>query len=175
MTLTELMSKYPNPKSDFEGFVTNDDFVLAVGIKGEDLDSEFAANTFVVVEVGIEGLDSSMNPVTVDNQYIRAGQSTIKTGTQRTFTVSGDRYIGDEFQDYAFSHDIKYGVGQDVVVPYVYFNLKNGKGEKGHVSIIVSSDGSGNAGDNATVSIELRKTGAKPSEFTYSFTDSTEA
>ncbi len=170
MKLTELMAKYPLPSQSFEGFVTSDDWVLAVGINGEDLESTLFATTFVVVEVGIEGLDSSMNPVTVDNQYIRAGQSTIKTGTQRTFTVTGDRYIGDEFQDFAFSHKIAYGTGQDVVVPYVFFNLKNGKGEAGYVSIIVNSDASGNAGDNATISIDLRKTGPKPIEYTYTIT-----
>lgn len=100
------------------------------------------------------------------------GQSlySIKTGTQRTFTVTGDRYIGDEFQDFAFSHKIAYGTGQDVVVPYVFFNLKNGKGEAGYVSIIVNSDASGNAGDNATISIDLRKTGPKPIEYTYTLT-----
>ena len=43
--------------------------------------------------MGIAGLDAQLNPVTQDKQYIRAGQSTTKTGTQRSFTVSGDRYV----------------------------------------------------------------------------------
>lgn len=126
MTLSELMAGYtPNP--DFTGFVTNDDFVLAVDTT-DTQDAEESA--YAVVQSGIEGLDSSMNPVTVDKQYIRAGQSTTKTGTQRTFSISGDRYVGDDFQDFAFSHKIKYGTGEDVNVNYVYFNLKTGKAKR---------------------------------------------
>jgi len=118
--------------------------------------------------MGVAGLDAQLNPVTQDKTYIRAGQSTTKTGMQRSFAVSGDRYIGDEFQDYALSHAIKYGTGNAVAVPYVYFCLLNGKGEQGTASIIVNSDASGNAGESAAIDIELRKLGAQPEEYTYS-------
>ena len=57
--------------------------------------------------------------------------------------------MGDEVQDYIFSHDIKYGTGNTVVTNYVYFNILTGKGEKGTCSIIVNSDGGGNAGESA--------------------------
>ena len=117
--------------------------------------------------MGVAGLDAQMNPVTEDKQYIRAGQSTTKTGTQRTFSITGDRYVGDEFQDYCFSHDIAYGTGNAVVVPYVYFNVLNGKGEKGQASIIVNSDGSGEAGENAAIDISLNKVGSMPETYTY--------
>jgi len=43
----------------------------------------------------------------------------------------------------------------------------NGKGEKGNVSIIVNSDGSGNSGENSGVNIQLQKSGDMPVEFTY--------
>ena len=108
-----------------------------------------------------------MNPITQDKTYIRAGQSTQKTGTQRSFTVSGDRYIGDEVQDYIFSHAVKYGTGQTVITDYVYFNMLNGKGEKGQVSIIINSDGSGNAGEYSAIDVEFRKVGSTPVEYTY--------
>lgn len=164
MTLAELMADYtPNP--DFEGFVTNDDMVLAVDTS-EGQKAEVSA--YAVVQSGIEGLDAQMNPVMMDKQYIRAGQSTTKTGTQRAFSITGDRYIGDTFQDFAFSHRIEYGTGEDVNVNYVYFNIKNGKGEKGRAALIVNSDGSGTSGENSAISIELRKSGAKPDEYTYS-------
>lgn len=163
MTLKELMNgKTPSP--DFEGFVTNDDWVLAIDIAATPSTKE---EDYTVAQMGVAGLDAQMNPVVQDKQYIRAGMSTIKTGTQRTFAVSGDRFIGDEFQDWCFSHENKYGVGQTVVKPYVYFNVLNGKGEKGMVSVIVNSDGSGNAGENAAVSIDCRKAGAMPTEYTY--------
>lgn len=162
MKVKELMKDF-TPKADFEGWVTNDDYVLAINTsKGQ-----CAAGDYDVVQMGVEGLDAQMNPVTTDKQYIRAGQSTQKTGTQRTFTVSGDRYIGDPAQDYMLDHTIKYGTGNSVVVDYVYFNVLNGEGEKGQVSILVNSDGGGNAGESSGIDIELKKIGSLPTAFNY--------
>ena len=163
MTLTELMTG-KTPSASFEGFVTNDDWVLAVDIAETPSES---VGAYVVAQMGVAGLDAQMNPITQDKQYIRSGQSTTKTGMQRTFKVTGDRYIGDEFQDYCFGHAVKYGTGNAVVVPYVYFNILNGKGEKGKASIIVNSDGSGNAGESSAVDIDVKKTGDMPTEYTY--------
>lgn len=162
MKVSELMSGF-TPSPDFEGFVTNDDWVLAVDITG----NATAEKDYIVAQMGVAGLDAQMNPITQDKQYVRSGQSTIKTGTQRTFAVSGDRYLGDDFQDHCFSHSVLYGIGNAVVVPYIYFNVLNGKGEKGSVSIVVNSDGGGNSGENAAISIDLKKVGAMPTEFTY--------
>lgn len=163
MKLSELMAgRTPDPA--FEGFVTNDDMVLAVDVSGK---ADTAPEDYVVVQMGIDGLDAQNNPVTVDKQYIRAGQSTLKTGNQRSFKVSGDRYLGDPFQDYACSPAIMQGVGQAVIVPYVYFCLLNGKGERGTVSIITNSDASGAAGENAGIDIELKKVGAAPEAYAY--------
>lgn len=163
MKLSELMAEH-TPDPAFEGFVTNDDMVLAVDVSGK---ADAAPGDYVVVQMGIDGLDAQNNPVTVDKQYIRAGQSTMKTGNQRSFKVSGDRYVGDPFQDYACSPAIMQGVGQAVIVPYVYFCLLNGKGEKGTVSIITNSDASGAAGENAGIDIELKKVGAAPEAYAY--------
>ena len=165
MKLSELMKGYA-PRPDYVGWVTNDDYVFAINTKtGADPTDEVA--DYEVVQMGIAGLDAQLNPVTQDKQYIRAGQTTMKTGTQRSFTVTGDRYIGDEAQDFCLSHKQKYGTGNGVVVDYVYFNILNGKGEKGQVSIIVNSDGSGNAGESSAVDIEFKKIGANPKEYTY--------
>lgn len=164
MKLSDLMKDH-TPSAAFEGYITNDDFVLAVDCSeaGDAADpSEYA-----VVQIGVAGLDSQMNPVTQDKQYIRAGQSTTKTGTQRSFAVSGDRYLGDTFQDFALSHKIKYGTGNTVIRDYVYFCMLNGKGEKGKASIIVNSDGAGDAGGNAEIDIEIKKAGDQPTEYTY--------
>ena len=163
MKLSELMTGV-EPSPAFEGFATNDNWVLAVGI-GEEVTAE---KDYTVVQMGIAGLDPQLNPVTQDKQYIRAGLSTSKTGTQRSFAISGDRYIGDKFQDYCFCLDIAHGVGQAVVVPYVYFSMLTGKGEKGTASIIVNSDGGGNAGENSSISIDLKSVGTAPTEYTYS-------
>lgn len=163
MKLSELMQG-KTPNADYEGFVTCDDMVLAVDITGA---ADTADGDFVVVQMGVEGLDAQNSPKTVDKQYIRAGQSTLKTGSQRTFKITGDRYIGDAFQDFACAPAVVQGVGQAVVVPYLYFCLLTGKGERGTASVIVNSDGSGKSGDNAAVDIELKKCGAMPSAYTY--------
>lgn len=164
MKLSDLMKDHA-PKPAFEGYVTNDDFVLAVDCSeaGDAADP----NDYDVVQMGVTGLDSQMNPVTQDKQYIRAGQSTTKTGTQRSFAVSGDRYVGDTFQDFALSHKVKYGTGSTVIRDYVYFCVLNGKGEKGKASIIVNSDGAGDAGESAEIDIEIKKAGDQPTEYTY--------
>ena len=166
MKLSELMSGVTlNP--DFEGVVTNDDFVLAIDCGTTPATDWTGADDFATVQLGIAGLDSNLNPITQDKVYLRAGQSTTKTGNQRSFSVSGDRYVGDEFQDFALSHAVKYGTGQAVVRKYVYFNIVTGKGEQGEVSIIVNSDGSGEAGNSSEIDIELKKSGSAPTEFNY--------
>lgn len=166
MKLSALMEKVV-VKPEFTGFVTNDDMVLALDC-GTTAATDFTGVAdFAVVQLGVAGLDSSMNPITVDKTYIRAGQSTAKTGNQRSFSVTGDRYEGDDFQNFVLSHGIKYGTGQAVVRKYVYFNIITGKGEKGEVTIIVNSDGSGEAGNSAEIDIELKKSGANPEEFTW--------
>ena len=164
MKLSELMSGAA-PDADFEGWVTNDDYVFAINITPDAADT--AVKDYAVVQMGIEGLDAQLNPATTEKTYIRAGQSTLKTGNQRSFTVSGDRYIGDEAQDYIMSHKIKYGTGQTVVTDYVYFNILNGKGEKGQVSIIINSDAGGNAGESSGIDVEFKKVGSAPAEYTY--------
>lgn len=164
MTLKELMQGR-TPDTAFEGYVTNDDFVLAVDCS--ESGNAASPNDYAVVQMGVTGLDSQMNPVTQDKQYIRAGQSTTKTGTQRSFAVSGDRYVGDTFQDFALSHKVKYGTGSTVIRDYVYFCVLNGKGEKGKASIIVNSDGAGDAGESAEIDIEIKKAGDQPTEYTY--------
>lgn len=166
MVLSELMAGVTvNPS--FTGFVTNDDWVLAVDCGTTPATDFTSASEFAVVQMGVAGLDSNMNPVTVDKTYIRAGQSTAKTGNQRSFSITGDRYIGDAFQDFALSHAIKYGTGQTVIRKYVYFNIVTGKGESGDCVIIVNSDGSGEAGNSSEIDIELKKSGAQPAEYTW--------
>ncbi|MEG0764406.1 MAG: hypothetical protein RRY65_00080 [Pseudoflavonifractor sp.] len=165
MKLSVLM-KGKTPSPTFEGFVTNDDYVLAVDCTATTSPAAKEGD-YSVAQMGVAGLDAQLNPITQDKTYIRAGQSSIKTGNQRSFAVSGDRYVGDEFQDFALSHGVKYGVGNAVVRDYVYFNVLTGKGEKGKVAIIVNSDGSGDAGESTEIDIELKKSGDAPTEYTY--------
>ena len=166
MKLSELMGG-KTPDASYEGWVTADDWVLAININ-PGAESPTEVDDYEVVQMGVEGLDAQLNPVTSEKTYIRAGQSTQKTGSARSFAVSGDRYIGDPAQDYMLSHAIKYGRGNSVVTDYVYFCILNGEGEKGQVSIIVNSEGGGNAGESSSIDISLNKIGAEPTEYTYS-------
>jgi len=167
MLLSELMESYASGiNADFEGELMADDYVLAINVKGTEGKTDITS--YAVVQEHITGVDSSLNASTNDKQYIRSGTSSTKKDTQRSFSISGDRYIGDEAQDYMES--VKYKTGSDAVTEYVFFNLKNGKGEQGTVTISVDNDGGGNAGDNATVSYTLSKNGAAPTDYTYSAT-----
>ena len=81
----------------------------------------------------------SLNATTEDAQYIRTGNVTDK---------------------------IVYGTGSDIIVPYIYFSLRTGKGEQGRAAIIVTSDVGGAAGSKATFACDVKAIGT-PDEFDY--------
>ncbi len=83
----------------FKGFVTTDQMVCAVDVSpSQDAD----VDDYALVCIG-GGTDrkSSLNPEEKTNSYYYKGKSTLKTGNQRTIDFTEDRYIGDEFQDFA--------------------------------------------------------------------------
>ena len=154
----------PNPA--YTGVSTNDDMVLAI-----DLDPTAVTPTpiaaYAVVQMGISGLDAQLNPIISEKNYIRAGQSSVKTGNQRTFKPAGDRMIGDAAQDYMLAFARSQGKGNACITNYVYFNILTGIGEKGQVSIIVNSEGGGAAGEASAIDIDLKKVGAAPIAYTF--------
>lgn len=164
MKLSELMAGF-TPDDAFEGFATNDDFVLAVNTKGTP--GAATVGDYDVVQMGVTSHEASLETETDDKQYIRTGKVSTKTGTQRTFSVSGDRYHGDAFQDWVLSNKVKFGHGAEVVAEYVYFSILTGKGEQGKVAVVVETDQGGEAGNNAEFSVELMGQGT-PTEYTYS-------
>lgn len=164
MTVAELM-KGVTPSAEFEGFSTADDMVLAINFTGNATDP----TAYIVAQDGITEQSGSLSPETNENTYLRTGKTSIKTGTTRSFKVSGDRYHSDPFQDALLAHNLKYGTGQNVIKSYVYFDRLTGKGEQGRISISVEDDLSGAAGDNASFSATLTSVGL-PAEYTYSTT-----
>lgn len=160
MKLSDLMAAAVLQPT-FTGEVTADDYVLAVGFENETNPDDY-----LVAQERITEHSGSMSAETAENTYIRGGKQSTKTGTTRAFNVTGDRYCGDAFQDALLSHEIKYGTGQAVVKPYVYFNRITGKGEKGLVSIVVDEDPNGAAGANAGFKATLTAKGT-PAEYTY--------
>lgn len=161
MLLNELMQgRTPNP--DFEGISTADDMVLAVDFSG----SAASPGGYTVAQNGITEQSGKLEAQTQESQYLRTGRVTTKTGTSRSFTLAGDRYNKDDFQDELLSHAVKFGTGQAVIKPYVYFNMLTGKGEKGMLAIAVEDDLSGAAGENASFSATLTST-VLPAEYSY--------
>ena len=162
MKLSALMAG-KTPSATFEGWATADDMVLAVDCSASQ---DAAVADYAVVQVGAKSVTASLNPETKTSAYIRAGKSDTKTGNQRTIAFELDKYHGDEFQDYADS--IKYATGQAAVVNYVYFSILTGKGEKGQATLVLDTDGSGNAEEPLAISGSLNKSGAAPEAYTWS-------
>lgn len=165
MKVSELMAGL-TPSKTFAGIANTDDFVLAIDIS-ESGDAE--VGEYEVVRGAVGGVDASLDSETNEKTYIREGKSSNKTSTQRTFAVTGDRKHGVPFQDFCFSHAIKFGTGAKVVRPYVYFSMLTGEGEKGSASIIVNSDSSGDAGNTAEFDVNIMATRI-PDEYTYTAT-----
>lgn len=168
MTLAEFMEKV-NPNPSAEAFIMADDYVLAISTKSMTETEIKTADpgTFEIVEAGLKSVDGQLNPQEKTSNYIRRGQSTVKSGTQRAFTLSLDRYAGDPVQDFFDSFDIKYGRGQTCVIGYAFINMVTGKGEKGLMSAIVNTDCSGASGENAGLEVNLKSNGVAPIEYTY--------
>lgn len=162
MKLSELMQGH-TPTLSYAGIATADDYVLAVDFSGKAA----SPAEYTVAQEGITEQSGALEATTQDSRYIRSGQQTTKTGTKRSFTVSGDRYVGDEFQDALLDHALKFGSGQAVIKPYVYFCILTGTGEQGQVSIHVEGDVSGAAGENGGISATMIAHGI-PQPYTYS-------
>ena len=166
MKLSELMAGI-TPAPEYEGPVSADDYVLAIGLSG----SETSPGDYLVAQEGITEHSGALSAVTNDVTYIRSGPQNVKTGTTRTINLTGDRYAGDAFQDALLAHKIKYGTGKTVIKPYVYFCMLTGKGEQGLISIVIDEDPSGAAGSNAGIKATLTAKGT-PTEYTYSSSES---
>lgn len=168
MTVAETLAllkteKGIEPSADYTGIEEADDFIFAIQIKstGQDKKSEWTVCADHVKEHS-GALDASTN----DETFIRTGPTTSKGPTRRTLSVNGNRCVGDDFQDFVLSHKIKYGSGQTVIVPYVYFSVRTGKGECGKAALVITSDVGGAAGSPATFALDVKGIGT-PTEFDY--------
>ena len=162
MDLSTLMTGI-TPDAGYTGKTGADDMVLAVNL-AETPATE--PSGYIVTDEGITEQSGALTGNTSDKTYLRRGPVSTKVSTSRAFTVSGDRVVGDAFQDALLAHDMKYGKGSKVIKDYVYFNILTGKGEKGKVSIVVEGDLGGAPGEDATFSATLTSYG-EPEEYTY--------
>ncbi len=165
MTVKEALTAAGiTPDEEYTGVETTDNFIL--GIQTEATGQE-TPDLYTVVQEHITEHSAAINNSSTDTAYIRTGTVTTKTGAQRQFTINGERFAGDPFQDFALSNKMLFATGQDAVVKYVWFSLRTGKGEQGQAVLIVSNDASNAANNPAGFSCQLNAVG-KPKEYTYS-------
>lgn len=163
-TLTAVKTTYGiEPSASYTGVETADDFLFAIQTE----ESQTKVGAWIVCADHVKEHSGALNANATDDTFIRTGPCTTKGSTQRTLSVNGNRCVGDEFQDFVLSHKVKFGSGKDVIVPYVYFSLRTGKGEKGTCALIVTSDAGGAAGNAATFACDVKGIGT-PEEYTYS-------
>lgn len=167
MTVTETLAKLKTekgiePSASYTGVERADDFIFAIQTES----TQTSVGDWIVCAERVKEHSGSLNASTEDSQYIRTGVVTEKGEVQRTFALNGNRCVGDEAQDFLLSHKIKYGSGQTVIIPYVYFSVKTGKGEKGQAAFIITSDASGAAGSPAGFACDVKGIGT-PEEYSY--------
>lgn len=172
MTVSETITATGiTPSADYTGIETANDFVLAIC---SDAATQTTKDKWIVCADHVKEHSGALNATTNDDEFIRTGVITTKGSTQRTLSVNGNRCVGDAFQDFVLSHKIKFGSGNDVIVPYIYFSLRTGKGEAGTAAIIVTSDVGGAAGAPATFACDIKGIGV-PAEFDYAKDAKTQA
>ena len=163
MTVSEAITKSGiTPSASYTGIETADDFVFAIQTET----SQDKESAWIVCADHVKEHSGALNTSTTSDTFIRSGPTDTKSAVQRTLSVNGNRCVGDAFQDFLLSHKIAFGSGQSVVVPYVYFSLRTGKGEKGEGALILTSDVGGSAGANATFAADFKGIGT-PAEFDY--------
>ncbi len=162
MDLATLMTGI-TPDSGYTGKTTADDMVLAVNLAETPATDP---SGYIVADDGVTEQSGALSANTSDKTYLRRGPVSVKLSTSRSFTVNGDRIVGDAFQDALMAHAMKFGKGSTVIKDYVYFNSLTGLGEKGQVSIVVEGDVGGAAGEDATFSATLTSYG-EPEAYEY--------
>ena len=163
MTVSEAIAGLSfAPSASYTGIETADDFMFAIQTES----TQTKESDWIVCADHVKEHSGALNASTTSDTFIRTGPVDTKTSTQRTLSVNGNRCPGDTFQNFLLSHKIKYGTGSDVIVPYIYFSLRTGKGEKGSCSLIVTSDAGGAAGSPATFACDVKGIGL-PDAFDY--------
>ena len=149
---------------NYKGNIMTDNMVLAVDTSPtQDAD----VDDFAVAYMNVTDRSSSLNPKEKTNSYYYHGESSIKTGNQRTIDFKADRYKGDEFQDFVASFEMKYATGQKSIVRYAYLDMLTGEGELGKGTLILSDDGSGAPEDPLSIGGSIKKSGENPTKLIY--------
>lgn len=163
MTIKDYMSKVQAAEATGE-YVGRD---MVLGLDCTEDGSAASPADYAYVGAHIEDYGAGLDAKSEDKSYVYEGDSTMKTSTQRTFQITGQRYISDDFQDFISSFAIKFGKGSAVQRGYCYFHNGTKEGECGTMTILVNNDGNGAASSPADIDVELKSSGPV-SEYTYS-------
>ena len=122
-TLAGIKKKFGfEPSAKYKGTEDANDFIFAIQT---DSTTQTKKSQWIVAAERVKEHSGSLNASTEDVNFIRASATT-KGTTQRTFSINGNRCVGDAFQDFLLSHKIVFGSGSDVVVPSIYFSARTG-------------------------------------------------
>ena len=152
MKLSEYMAKVK--AAEATGEYVGRDMVLAIDCTEDG--TAASPDEYTYVGAHIEDYGAQLSPNTEDKSYVLEGDTTLKTSTQRTFQLTGQRLLSDEFQDFVCSFGIAFGTGSAVQRKYVYFHSGTKKGEQGVATIIVNNDGNGAASSPADIDVEIK-------------------
>ena len=162
MTIADYMAKVTEAAATGE-YVGRD---VVLGLDCSEDGTAASPDEYAFVGVHVEDVGASLDAKSEDKSYIYEGDSTVKTSTQRTFQITGQRYISDEFQDFISSFAVKFGKGSAVQRKYVYFHNGTKEGEQGTMTILVNNDGNGAASSTADIDVQLKSSGPV-TEYTY--------
>ena len=111
MKISEYMAKVT--AAEATGEYVGRDMVLGLDC-GEAASTAGKAGDFTYVGTHVEDYGAKLDAKTEDKSYVYEGDSTVKTSTQRTFQITGQDYISDDFMDFIRSHAVKFGKGSAV-------------------------------------------------------------
>ena len=124
MTVSETVKASGlTPSSGYQGIENADDFIFAICPSDDKADK---IGDWLVATERIREHSGSLNATTNDATYIRTGPITTKGNTQRTFSIQGDRYVGDAFQDklYADGAALEHNLDSSAINTYSASKIK---------------------------------------------------
>lgn len=145
MTVSEFLTGYSRSER-----ICGRDMVLAV-----NADKSADPLGYHVVSGGAVEIKCGIASETAKKKYVLSGNSFLRRGAARRFTVIMDRVKGDAFQEAVLGRSCMLGTGKACIMDYVYFCAADGRGEKGRVTVDVVYDFDGSADMEDIICIEL--------------------
>lgn len=114
MTVSETLAALKTkkgivPSADYTGTEKADDFIFAIQT---DASTQTKESDWIVFAERVKEHSGALNASTEDTPYIRAGTVTEKGETQRTFSLNGNRCVGEPVLDYRCDADYIVGAFQ---------------------------------------------------------------